>query len=95
MTPPITLRMPWRIAAVEPLPAFRFRVRFIDGTEGEADMAALVHSETAGVFATLADPALFAQVSVVNGAVTWPGEIDLAPDALYAALRDGGGRVQL
>jgi hypothetical protein len=27
---------------------------------------------------------------VVLGAVTWPGEIDIAPDAMYQALRRDG-----
>jgi hypothetical protein len=27
---------------------------------------------------------------VTHGAVTWPGEIDLAPDAMYAEIKRGG-----
>ena len=82
-------RMLWRVVAVEALPDFRLRVRFVDGTEGEVDLAVLVHSPGAGVFASLADSARFAQVFVEHGAVTWPGEIDLAPDAMYAAIKKG------
>jgi hypothetical protein len=29
---------------------------------------------------------LFAQVFIDYGAVAWPGEIDLAPDAMYAQI---------
>lgn len=90
MTPPIQPRMPWRVVSVEPLPNFGLRVQFVDGTEGTVDLGALVHSPDAGVFAALADPALFAQVFVEHGAVTWPGEIDLAPDAMYAEIRKAG-----
>jgi len=54
------------------------------------DMSALVHSPNAGVFAVLADPARFAEVGIDLGAVTWPGGLDLAPDAMYAALREKG-----
>lgn len=90
ITPPIQPRMPWRVAAVEALPGFRLHVRFVDGTEGTVDLAALIHSPAAGAFASLADSALFAQVFVEHGAVTWPGEIDLAPDAMYAAIKKTG-----
>jgi hypothetical protein len=54
------------------------------------DMASLVHSPTAGVFALLADPALFCQVQLEYGAVTWPGELDLAPDAMHDAIQEHG-----
>ncbi len=87
VTPPIQPRMPWRVAAVEALPDFKLRVRFMDGTEGTVDLAALVHSPNAGVFAALADSKLFAKVFVAFGAVTWPGEIDLAPDSMYAEVK--------
>ena len=53
-------------------------------------LLALVRSPSAGVFARLADPSLFAQVFVEHGAVTWPGEIDLAPDAMYAEIKKAG-----
>jgi hypothetical protein len=62
-------------------------VRFVDGTQGVIDLSHLVRASNAGVFAALADPALFQQVFVEYGAVTWPGEIDLAPDAMYAQIR--------
>jgi hypothetical protein len=76
--------------AVEALPNFRLQVRFVDGTEGMVDLAALVCSPKAGVFASLADPVHFARVFVEHGAVTWPGEIDLAPDAMYAEIKKAG-----
>ena len=90
VTPPIQPRMPWRVVEVHPLSNFRLRVRFVDGLEGMVDMTALIHSSTAGVFAQLADPSRFAQAFVVHGAVTWPGEIDLAPDAMYAEIKKLG-----
>ena len=51
-------------------------------------MSRMVHSPKAGVFAALADPSLFAQVTLDYGAVAWPGELDLAPDAMYAAIQE-------
>jgi hypothetical protein len=48
----------------------------------------MVHSPKAGVFAALADPSLFAQMRLELGAVAWPGELDLAPDAMHAAIQE-------
>jgi hypothetical protein len=54
------------------------------------DMTEFVHSPDAGVFAALADPNVFSQAFVLYGAVTWPGELDLAPDAMYDEIRANG-----
>jgi len=75
---------------VEPRPQFRLWVRFNDGTEGDVDMAGLVRSSGAGVFAALRDEMLFRQVRLECGAVTWPGDLDLAPDAMYEAIKVHG-----
>jgi len=42
------------------------------------------------VFAALQDPARFAEVGIDQGAVTWPGHLDLAPDAMYDAIKATG-----
>jgi hypothetical protein len=81
-------RSPWRVTAVEALPGFRLRVAFADGLTGTVEMSRMVHSPKAGVFAALADPSLFAQAKLEYGAVTWPGELDLAPDAMHAAIQE-------
>jgi hypothetical protein len=65
-------------------------VRFNDGTAGIVDMAAFVNSEEAGVSAPLRDESLFRQAKVVLGAVTWPGDLDLAPDAMHHAIKEHG-----
>ena len=83
-------RSPWRVTEVEALPEFRLRVAFADGISGTVELSGLVHSAKAGVFAALADPALFAQVRLEYGAVVWPGELDLAPDAMHAAIQKHG-----
>jgi hypothetical protein len=85
--PPIICNQPDDVAEVTPLAGFRLHVRFNDGTDGHVDMSALIHSTRAGVFAQLADPARFAEAYVEYGAVTWPGELDLAPDAMYAEIK--------
>jgi hypothetical protein len=53
-------------------------------------MNRLIHLPRAGVFAGLADPTRFAEAYVQYGAVTWPGELDLAPDAMYAEIKKAG-----
>ena|ERR1700760_1494311 len=83
-------RARWRVVEVKVLPAYRLNVRFDDGLEGIVDMDALVHSPGAGVFAALSEPKLFAMAGIQHGVVTWPGEIDLAPDAMYAAIKADG-----
>jgi hypothetical protein len=42
------------------------------------------------VFEPLRDPEVFAQARVVLGVVQWPNAADLAPDAMYDAIRDQG-----
>ncbi|MBN9124529.1 MAG: hypothetical protein BGO99_08970 [Nitrosospira sp. 56-18] len=90
VVPPIKITAPWRVKAVEALDGYRLRVRFIDGVEGEVDMSGFVHAPDAGVFAVLADPDIFAQAHVELGAVTWPGELDLAPDAMHDEIEKNG-----
>jgi len=41
----------------------------------------------AHVFARLRDPELFAQANLNCGAVVWPGELDLAPDAMCDTIK--------
>lgn len=86
----VTPAAPWRVREVQPLPGYRLKVRFRDDTEGVVDLSRLVMGPRAGVFAALRDPALFAQVRVEWGAVTWPGGLDLAPDAMHEAIRQSG-----
>jgi hypothetical protein len=90
VTPEIRPSAAWRVCALEVLGPYQLRVRFMDGTEGTVDLGALVQSPRAGVFTALADPAMFAQAFIAFGAVTWPGDIDLAPDALYAQIKQCG-----
>lgn len=79
---------PWRVTEVEALPGYRLRVAFADGLTGTVDMSGLIHSPKAGIFAQLADSSLFAQVTLEYGAVAWPGELDLAPDAMHTAIQE-------
>ena len=80
----------WRVRKVETLPEYRLKVHFADGLEGLVDMKKMVWSSSAGVFEALRDPTLFSQARVELGVVTWPGELDLAPDAMYDEIKAHG-----
>lgn len=86
----LTPNVPWRVKQVDALPGYRLHVEFVDGTRGEVDIARLINREDAGVFECLRDAELFEKVYVELGAVTWPGEIDLAPDAMYDEIVKNG-----
>lgn len=81
---------PWSVIDVRARPDYRLAVRFNDGLEGEVDLSRLIFSAAAGVFETLRDPAVFGAVTIEHGAVTFPGELDLAPDAMHDAILLGG-----
>ena len=88
--PPIWHTVPWRVTSVTPLPDSRLSVAFVDGVIGDVDMRSFLSDpkidET--VFEPLRDPAVFAQARVVLGAIQWPNGADLAPDAMYDAIRE-------
>ena len=70
-----------RISSFKVLNNYRVWLRFDDGAEGTVDLSRLVGQ---GVFAAWRDYAFFRQAFLAGqGALTWPGEVDLCPDALY------------
>jgi len=90
LTPPLRPAAPWRLLDLEVLPNFSLRVRFNDGTEGLVELADFLNSPGAGVFAALRDEDRFREARIEIGAVTWPGNLDLAPDAMYRAIKEHG-----
>jgi Protein of unknown function (DUF2442) len=72
--------MYWDVVEVTPQPGYRLFVRFKDGLAGPVQLRP---EELTGVLAPLLDVRFFDQVFINDGAVAWPGEIDLAPDAMY------------
>ena len=78
--------------AVEPHPDMRLRVRFIDGTSGDVMLRTFLTSPRVDgtIFEPLRDPEVFRQVRVEMGAIAWPNGADLAPDAMYDAIRTHG-----
>ena len=80
--------MYWDIVEVIPQRDYRLFVRFRDGLAGNVGLRP---EELTGALAPLADPEFFRQVFIDCGAVAWPGEIDLAPDAMYAQVASQNG----
>jgi hypothetical protein len=81
--------MHWDVVEVRPEPHYCLFVRFKDGLAGHLKLRP---EELTGALAPLRDEHFFSQVFIDYGAIAWPGEIDLAPDAMYnqiAGQRDG------
>ena len=80
--------MYWDVVEVIPQRDFRLFVRFRDGLAGDVELRP---EELTGALAPLAAPEFFRQVFIDCGAVAWPGEIDFAPDAMYAQVASRNG----
>jgi hypothetical protein len=72
--------MYWDVVEVRPEPGYSLFVRFRDGLGGHVRLR---EQELTGAPAPLRNVRFFEQVFIDFGAVAWPGEIDLAPDAMY------------
>jgi hypothetical protein len=72
--------MYWDMVEVKPLPDYCLCVRFADGLSSHVQLR---EEDFAGALLPLRDIQFFEQVFLDHGAVAWPGEIDLAPDAMY------------
>ncbi len=80
--------MYWDVVEVTPEPGYYLFVRFADGSGGRVQLAP---EDFTGVLAPLREPSFFKQVFVDHGAVAWPGEIELAPDAMYREIAGDHG----
>jgi hypothetical protein len=76
--------MHWDIVEVKPEANWSLWIRFADGVSGHVQLSV---EELTGALAPLRDPEFFGRVFLDHGAVAWPGEIDLAPDAMYQAIQ--------
>ena len=79
--------MNWDVTDVKVQNDTTLYVRFQDGLEGEVQF---LPSAFRGVLACLKDPKAFRQARVQDGVLTWPGELDLAPDAMHDAIAAHG-----
>ena len=73
--------MYWDVVEVRPEPDHCLFVRFKDGLSGRVQLRL---EELTSALAPLRDIRFFDRVFIDSGAVAWPGDIDLAPDAMYA-----------
>ena len=72
--------MYWDVVEVKPEPDYCLLVQFKDGLTGRVRLR---WEDLTGALAPLRDAQFFERVFIDYGAVAWPGEIDLAPDAMY------------
>jgi hypothetical protein len=74
------------------LPDSRLQVTFVDGATGTVEMGDFLASPQVNgtIFEALRNPEVFADAQVVTGAIQWPNGADLAPDAMYGAIRESG-----
>lgn len=72
-----------RVVTAIPLPGYRLRLTFTDGSSGEVDLSHLVGQ---GVFQAWRDVRVFEAVRIdpLTRTTVWPGNIDLCPDVLYS-----------
>ena len=81
------MAMPWDVTEVKVQNDAALGVRFHDGLQGQV---IFLPSAFRGVFARLSQPAEFRQARLQDGVLTWPGELDLAPDAMHQAIAQHG-----
>lgn len=79
--------MNWNVIDFKAIAPLRIMVTFADGTSGTVQFQP---SHLTGVFEALKDPDIFSQAYIEHGAITWPGNLDLAPDAMYEAIKNNG-----
>jgi len=73
-----------KVTKVKTAGDYRLELKFDDGTNGVVDLRDYAGI---GVFAAWTRPGVFDQVRITDeGALAWPGDLDLCPDALYLRL---------
>jgi hypothetical protein len=73
------------MVAVIPRPEHTVRIVFADGEVRDVDITPLLETPA---FSPLREASIFEQVKVDQntGTITWPGDVDLDPDVIYAAM---------
>lgn len=82
------------MVAVIARPEHTVRIVFADGEVRDVDITPLLDTPA---FSALRDPRMFGQVKVdeQTGTITWPGDVDLDPDVIYAALDLGPNKARI
>ena len=81
--------MYWDVVEVTPEPDYCLFVKFKDGLTGRVRFEP---EELTGALEPLRDVQFFNRVYIDLGAIAWPGEIDLAPDAMHARIAQEVGQ---
>lgn len=81
--------MYWDVVEVKAEPDSCLFVRFQDGLSGRVRFRV---EDLTGVLTPLREPQFFTRVFIDQGAVAWPGDIDLAPDAMYRQVESEAHR---
>jgi hypothetical protein len=84
----VTPAAPWRVKAISVLPDYRLAVTFNDDISSIADLSSVTKAKDPGMYAALADPAIFEQATISLGVITWPNGADLDPAWMYERLRE-------
>ena len=79
--------MYWDVVDVKAVAPLTLQVKFQDGIEGQV---VFKREKLYGVFEPLQNPDFFNQVFIDRDAVAWPGEVDIAPDAMYEEIKKSG-----
>ena len=75
--------MYWDVVEVKPEADACLCVRFRDGLSGRVRFR---EEDLTGALTPLRESHFFTRVFIDQGAVAWPGDIDLAPDAMYRQI---------
>lgn len=76
--------IPWMITKLAALPGRRLEVTFADGLHGIVDLSGECFT---GALVPLNDQNFFALASIKDGAASWPGDLELAPDAMHVEVK--------
>ena len=76
-----------KVIEVKTTGLLRLHVKFDDGVEGDVRFEP---EHLYGLFEVLRNPEAFAAVGCAEGFVSWPGDLDLAPDSMHQALKTDG-----
>jgi hypothetical protein len=76
------------VVELEVIGPHALHIRFDDGIVRRIDLTKAINEGplNKGVFEPLKDPMFFAQAYIDIGTVCWPGDVDIAPESLYADL---------
>ncbi len=82
------------MVAVIPRPKHTVRIVFADGEVRDVDITPLLGTPA---FSALRETAIFEQVKVDEdtGTIAWPGDVNLDPDVIYAAMDLGPNAVRI